>query len=205
MARPTGRLLQLTEEQGTGDQMLARLRLDALRSGDVIRGLSDSERQARQLIETARFAARNTALAEQDRRPKGKPYEDDSLFRYLWQRRYGTADCRADPFTRLLDGSVATLSGSRAAAANYRMLLEIPKRLSEHAEVLRTGVEAATGRVHALAEAALERGDSGLRRWGSCARPWPRWRAARTRWMLPNRKLYVRTRRRALWSAERTR
>jgi len=156
----TDRLLRLTEDQGTVYQTLARIRLDALRSGDLIRGLSEADRRAKELIDqrqaelarldqalaeanarrarlneqretarqrveectrnaqaaeqavraeleqsaeyvkqraaaeaatdTARFAAQKTELAEKDRSVKGTPYEADRLFKYLWDRRYGT-------------------------------------------------------------------------------------------------------------------
>lgn len=230
----TDRLLQLADDQARAYQSLARIRLDEIRSGKLIRELSSADQRARELIEqrqaelvrldqalaeanarveelnqqreaarqrveavtesaqaaeaevravleqdpdyvrqraaaetaadTARFAAQKTELAEKDRSLKGTPYEADPLFRYLWQRRYGTAEYRANPLTRLLDGWVAKLSGYRAAAANYTMLLEIPRRLAEHAERLRIALEAEAGRLRALEEAALERGDSGLHR-----------------------------------------
>jgi archaellum component FlaC len=113
---------------------------------------------------TVGFATRKTELAEQDRNVKGKPYESDRLFTYLWERRYGAADYRADPLTRLLDGWVAKLCGYQGAAANYRMLLEIPKRLAEHAERLRVAAEAETQQLEARVEAALESGESGRHR-----------------------------------------
>lgn len=230
----TDRLLRLTEDQGTVYQTLAGIRLDAIRSGSLIRELSEADRRARELIErrqaelahldralteanarrarlneqreagqqrveestrnaraaeqtvraelernaeyvkqravveaatdTARFAAQKTELAEKDRCVKGKPYEEDRLLKYLWDRRYGTADYRANPFSRLLDGWVAKLCGYRAAAANYAMLLEIPRRLADHAERLRTIVATESGRLQELEVAVLERGESGQRR-----------------------------------------
>ena len=55
----------------------------------------------------ADLAKEKAQAAHSDRSEKGKPYEADRLFMYLWQRGYGTTQYRAGPFTRLLDGWVA--------------------------------------------------------------------------------------------------
>ncbi len=82
-------------------------------------------------------AQRKAELAEEDRDEKGKPYEADPLFMYLWRRGYGTARYRAFPLIRYLDRKVAELCDFEGARANYHMLLEIPKRLNEHLERVR--------------------------------------------------------------------
>ena len=79
-------------------------------------------------------AQEKAALASSDRQRKGKPYEDDELFMYLWKRGYGTSEYSANPLARLLDRWVARLCGYREARSNFWMLLEIPRRLAEHAE-----------------------------------------------------------------------
>lgn len=94
--------------------------------------------------------------AEQDRAVKGKPYEDDRLFMYLWQRGYGTSVYRAGALTRYFDGKVARLAGYDAARVNYFMLTEIPTRLAEHAERLKAEVAAAVVARQAYERAALE-------------------------------------------------
>ena len=51
------------------------------------------------------------AQAETDKEEKGKPYRDDPLFMYLWERGYGTTNYRAPPMLRTLDpADVAHLS-----------------------------------------------------------------------------------------------
>lgn len=230
----TNRLIQLTEDEGQVYQLIARVRLDSIRSGKVIRLLSAADHRARELVEmrqgqldkidgelgeaqsslselsrqrseclkqvevcqreasvseasvreallqseeyvgqrtvaeraaeTARFATQKTELAEKDRVIKGKPYEDDRLFCYLWERRYGTSDYHANPFSRMMDGLVAKVCGYRAAAANYNMLLEIPKRLASHAERLREQVEDEARELAEVEHKALESGESGVRR-----------------------------------------
>ncbi len=101
-------------------------------------------------------ADEKTRVAELDRAEKGQPYEQDSLFRYLWERGYGTLQYRAWGPTRLLDGWVARLCGYQDARVNYAMLLEIPKRLREHAEAKRALADTELAQLHAMEAAAAE-------------------------------------------------
>ena len=71
--------------------------------------------------------------AQKDREQKGKSYENDPLFSYLWERGYGTDSYAAAPLIRVLDKWVAGLCNYHAARPNYARLLEIPRRLQEHA------------------------------------------------------------------------
>jgi hypothetical protein len=86
-------------------------------------------------------AEEKTAIAEQDRLEKGKPFENDDLFMYLWQRQFGQPGYKANPISRLLDQWVARLCGFAEARKNYWMLLELPKRLQDHAESVRQDAE----------------------------------------------------------------
>lgn len=105
---------------------------------------------------TSSAAEEKLRLAEDDRVVKGKPYEGDRLFMYLWARGYGTSTYRAGPLTRYFDGKVARLASYDAARVNYFMLTEIPKRLAEHAVRLREEVTAAVAAREAFERAALE-------------------------------------------------
>ncbi|WP_026792798.1 hypothetical protein [Pleomorphomonas oryzae] len=105
---------------------------------------------------TAAAADEKRRQAEQDRAVKGKPYEVDRLFMYLWQRGYGTSAYRAGPLARYFDAKVARLAGYDAARINYYMLTEIPLRLAEHAERLKADVAAAVVARQAHERAALE-------------------------------------------------
>ena len=93
----------------------------------------DKTRKAERTAEHAREKTRQT---ESTREEKGKPYENDPLFAYLWRQQYGTSGYSAGHLTRLLDDWVARLCKYSAARANYASLLEIPKRLGEHAQHL---------------------------------------------------------------------
>jgi hypothetical protein len=76
--------------------------------------------------------------AQTDRVEKGKPYEADPLFAYLWARGYGTSQYRAFGFTRLLDRWVARVVAYEPLRRNYWMLSELPARFQEHAQRMRT-------------------------------------------------------------------
>ena len=60
-------------------------------------------------------AERKADQAQADRVKKGKPYEESSLFIYLWNWGYGTSRYRAFPLIRWLDDKVAKLCGYAAA------------------------------------------------------------------------------------------
>ncbi len=87
-------------------------------------------------VDMAANAEAKTAQSESDRRDKGRPYERDALFMYLWSRHYGTSDYRAGPFARFGDSLVARHIGYEQARRNYYMLNEIPLRLRRHTERL---------------------------------------------------------------------
>jgi len=91
-------------------------------------------RQAQELRQVAEESLRKTQQAEADRDLKGRPYRDDRLFMYLWERGYGTRTYKANTLEQTLDGWVARLIGFAKARPNFVMLNEIPLRLREHAE-----------------------------------------------------------------------
>ncbi len=84
-------------------------------------------------VAVAQQAEEKASRAEKDRLEKGKPYEADRLFMYLWNRRFLTPDYRGGWFTRQLDNWVARMIDFQRNRSNYYMLLELPLRLREHA------------------------------------------------------------------------
>jgi len=84
--------------------------------------------------EVTRRADEKASQSEADLASKGEPYQEDSIFMYLWQRRYLTPDYRANVIIRSLDGWVARLIDYREVRADYHMLNELPLRLREHAD-----------------------------------------------------------------------
>lgn len=82
-------------------------------------------------------AEKKAATSQAELGAKKTPYDDDPLFKYLWDRKFGTAQYTAGNIARFMDRQVADHIGFLAARANYAMLIEIPLRLREHATVRR--------------------------------------------------------------------
>ncbi|WP_422377076.1 hypothetical protein [Roseibium sp.] len=97
-------------------------------------GYQDQRERTDAALATAEAAASKAATSEQDRQQKGKAYEADPLFIYLWQRGYGTPDYKRRGLVRSLDRWVAGLIRFTDARANYAMLTSIPERVARHAE-----------------------------------------------------------------------
>lgn len=108
-----------------------------------------------QLTALAQAAADKAQQAEVDRDRKRKPYEQDKLFAYLWRRRYRFPEYRAFGPTQAMDAWVARLCGYDRAHRDYAMLLEIPRRLQEHATASAERAKAAADRLAALERDAL--------------------------------------------------
>lgn len=103
----------------------------------------------------AHHAEQKAQFAEQDRLEKGKPYEDDPLFMYLWRAGFGTPKYKGGFIARILDRWVARLIEFDRARANCAMLVQIPKRLQAHAERQRALADEEADRLEDMARAAL--------------------------------------------------
>lgn len=115
-------------------------------------------KSAEELAAVAAESMRKTQQAETDKDEKGKPYRDDPLFMYLWERGFGTKNYRENNLIQALDSWVAGLVGFPEARANFAMLNEIPMRLREHAERQDQIADAAEAEVVALEKAAVDAG-----------------------------------------------
>ena len=91
---------------------------------------------AAQVLEAAE---RKATQAEADLAAKRVPYEQDPIFMYLWRRGFGTPRYASTGLVRNLDRMVARHVNYADASRNYAMLTELPIRLREHAERLRSG------------------------------------------------------------------
>ena len=119
------------------------------------KGLVD---KAQKIFEAAEAKA---SRAEADRAAKGKPYQDDPLFMYLWSRGFGSSNYRSGFFVRFFDQKVADLIGFAGTRANYAMLNEIPARLREHAERCLADLQAEQQKQLAIEKAGLAAAGSG--------------------------------------------
>ncbi len=79
-------------------------------------------------------ATQKAEQAQADLAEKAEPYQHDKLFMYLWEQQYGTTEYSGGLFARFMDSWVARLIEYEPARVNYWNLVEIPKRLSEHAQ-----------------------------------------------------------------------
>ncbi len=104
----------------------------------------------------AAAAEEKAQRAESDRDEKSRPYLADRLFVYLWERGYGTSRYRGGPLARFGDGFVARVINFEPARRNYFSLTEIPKRLREHADRLKTEAAEEEEKLVRLERAALE-------------------------------------------------
>ncbi len=102
---------------------------------------SRQQQDAEEADRVASQAEEKMQEALNNREEKGKPYESDQMFSYLWSRGYGTTAYSANPLTRFLDKWVARLCKYHSARPNYARLLEIPARLREHAEHQRAAAD----------------------------------------------------------------
>ena len=94
-------------------------------------------------------AEQKLELSKTDRAEKGKPYLQDPLFSYLWERKFRTPEYRKGGISRMLDGWVARLCRYDEAYLNYARLTELPDRIAEHLSNMRLE--------EAEAQAAIER------------------------------------------------
>jgi hypothetical protein len=108
--------------------------------------LKDAFEQARAVSVRAE---QKLELAKTDRAEKGKPYEADPLFSYLWDRKFRTPEYKKRGMSRALDGWVARLCNYDQAYLNYARLIELPDRIAEHMANMRLE--------EAEAQAAIER------------------------------------------------
>jgi hypothetical protein len=117
-----------------------RARLDAATASDGVADQAEEKAQA----------------AHKDRTEKGKPYEADKLFMYLWNRGYGTTRYTRGPFARLMDGWVARTAGYEPLRRDYWTLSELPARFDEHATRMRARADEDVAAVRALEATAAE-------------------------------------------------
>lgn len=104
----------------------------------------------------AEHAEHKLLLAREELESKGAPYRDDALFSYLWDRGYRTADYKAMPLFRWLDGWVAHLCKFDQARANYARLTDLPVWLEEHSAQQNEDAAAALAALEAKETQALK-------------------------------------------------
>jgi len=107
--------------------------------------------QAKHAQVTERLAA-----AVDDRDLKRQPYDDDKVFSYLWERRYGTEHYRSRGLTRVFDGWLAAFIDYDKTSRNFELLLAIPDRLRTHSESLQREIDGFAKRLDDAFEAKFQ-------------------------------------------------
>ncbi len=123
-------LAKIDDVQGKLDELGKKIIAKIANNNDY----KAAKQRAQKLIEIANSSRKKADMAQKDKEEKGKPYRNDPLFIYLWERKYGTDEYRASNLIRWLDGKVARLIKYHKARPNFAMLNEIPLRLDEHAQ-----------------------------------------------------------------------
>lgn len=129
--------------------------LDALSETPDYKALRQALKEASAVTERA---TQKLEIARTDRDEKGQPYNDDSLFSYLWARKYRTVDYKANGLTRMLDGWVGRLCGYDKAHLTFARLTELPERLAEHVEHVEVLEDEAEEALKAIEISALREG-----------------------------------------------
>jgi hypothetical protein len=153
--------LQREREKEHGVVDAAEQRLDEARAA-AQKALAADERY-KEALAAAEASDRVADLAEEkakaahtDRIEKGKPYEADPLFSYLWTRGFGTPAYVGVGLSRALDRWVARVAGFEPLRRDYWLLTELPPRMDEHAQRMRLKAEDDLAAVRALEKAAAE-------------------------------------------------
>jgi hypothetical protein len=141
-----------SDYEGELKALAEKVAADTAKSPEYVEKRSTAD----ELRNVAEEAMSKTLQAETDREEKGRPYRNDPLFMYLWERGYGTRNYRANNLIMYLDGLVAGIVGYPQARPNFAMLNEIPLRLREHAERQQQKAAAAMEEVLKLEEAAVD-------------------------------------------------
>jgi hypothetical protein len=162
----TARQDQLNAERGQAvrkrDDLVKQIDESAAEIKSQLSRQDAYQAQDKRVAETgarAEQAERKAAQSEADQEEKGKPYREDPLFMYLWNRRFLTPDYTGSWFTRSLDGWVAKMIKFGDARSNYFMLTELPVRLREHAEQQKAIAAEELEKLHDLEAKALQTDD----------------------------------------------
>ncbi len=119
---------EITKLEARLDELAQQAERELMDNADYV-VMRDKLDRAQAVYEKAK---EKTEQAEEDRERKGRAYQNDPLFMYLWRCKYGSSNYKPNGLIRWLDEKIAKLVGYNEARANYAVLLEIPVRLGDH-------------------------------------------------------------------------
>jgi len=168
LAANRDRLAPLNQERDAlgreRDQLLAQMdeQMDAIEAELVeTNAFKKGETALETTLSQAQKAKEKAAHALSDRKEKGKPYESDTLFMYLWNRRFATPDYKGGFLSKPLDRRVAKMVHYDENRANYHMLLQLPDHLAVHARRVEEKAAALEKELEAMRRKAFEKGGLG--------------------------------------------
>ncbi len=106
-------------------------------------GYTNLKADFERLETTCAKAEAKAEQAELDMKDKGDIYRSDTLFMYLWNRKYGSKDYFANTMgiIEYFDKKVADLINYYGARANYSVLMQIPDKLNDFTERLQLQIK----------------------------------------------------------------
>ena len=128
---------------------------EALEQDDTYLALAEDLEEASAIVARSE---QKLELARDDRKKKGEPYDTDPLFSYLWKRGFRTTDYKGSGLIKMLDGWVARLVKFDRARLNYARLTELPERLAEHVEQVKSEQAEAQENLETAEQTALKEG-----------------------------------------------
>jgi hypothetical protein len=106
-------------------------------------------------VDDAQCADKKAADAEADRARESKPYENDPLFMYLWNKHARHGGNGAGAIGSLFGRLIERFAGYHEARARYELLREVPIVLREQARNKAHDIDTARAQVAALEHQAL--------------------------------------------------
>lgn len=120
---------------------------------EIYRGLVEAFGDADAIAERAE---QKLAVAIDEREEKSAAYLGDSLFSYLWTRKYGTTEYSGGGLFKLLDGWVAKLCQFERARPNFARLNDITDWLGDHAKATQEAADSAKNALETAERDAID-------------------------------------------------
>jgi uncharacterized membrane protein YgcG len=114
------------------------------------------------LDQKLKAADKKAQESEADRENKSAPYLADDVFKYLYEKKFGTAAYTGSGWVRWGDERVAQTIGFESARRDFVMLNELPVRLRAHVDGLRQTLDAQVAETEKQFRAETEKDGIGV-------------------------------------------
>lgn len=131
-------LSALTDKQAEREQLFTKAEEAFFTALDDIAEYTELREKAEEAERTLQHAMEKAEASNRERDEKADDYVSDPLFKYLWDRKFGTSEYAPGPLfgnlIRSLDQWVARLTHYEQNRQNYSRLVTLPKWIVQHAE-----------------------------------------------------------------------